>query len=439
MVRDGFSSQYGFILACIGSAVGMGNIWRFPVLVSKYGGLTFLIPFLIFVVLIAATGVIEEFALGRKAKSGPIGAFGVCTKTRFNNEKIGNFIGFFPVIGSLALAIGYSVVMAWIFKYTYLAINGEMFAFGTNMDKIGAEFGATANESGFWIFLALLVCALIMSQGISKGIEKANKIMLPLLFGMFLILAFYVAFLPNTQKGYEYIFAISSDGLFDPEVWIFAFGQAFFSMSVAGNGSIIYGSYLSDGKDIPNSAKYVAIFNVLSAFLAAFVIIPAIATTGDELTQGGPGLMFIHLVSVLNDMQGGRVIGLIFFICVLFAGITSIINLYEAPIATIEQKFKLKRGLAVFIIHFIGLICAILIQKIVSEWMDFVSIYVCPFGALLAGIMFFWILGKENGLKAVNNGAKKQMGDKFWFCGKYIYCLCALIALIAGAILGGIG
>lgn len=438
-MKDGFSNQYGFILACIGSAVGMGNIWRFPVLVSKYGGLTFLIPFLIFVILIAATGVIEEFSLGRRAKSGPIGAFGFCTKTRFNNEKIGKIIGFLPVVGSLALAIGYTVVMSWIFKYTYLAINGDLFAFGTSMDKIGAEFGKTADDSKIWIFVALVVSAFIMSFGIAKGIEKANKIMLPLLFGMFIILAFYIAFLPNTSKGYEYIFTFSIDGFFDPEVWIFAFGQAFFSMSVAGNGSVIYGSYLNDSEDIPNSAKYVAIFNVLSAILAAFVIIPAIAATGDELTQGGPGLMFIHLVSVLNDMQGGRIVGLVFFICVLFAGITSIINLYEAPIATLQQKFALKRYSAVFIIHIVGLFSAILIQKIVSEWMDFVSIYVCPLGALLTGIMFFWIYGKENGLKAVNNGAKSFVGDKFWFLGKYVYCLCALIALIAGAIFGGIG
>lgn len=173
--------------------------------------------------------------------------------------------------------------------------------------------------------------------------------------------------------------------------------------------------------------------------LAAFVIIPAIAVSGGQLDSGGPGLMFIHLVNVMNGMPGGRIIEMVFYVCVLFAGVSSIINLYEAPVAFLQEKFGLKRINATIVIHILGIIVALLIQAIVSPWMDVVSIYICPLGALLAGIMFFWVAGKDFVLEQVNMGAKKPIGSWFYPLGKYIYCILALVALIAGAKFGGIG
>ena len=145
--RDGFQSKWGFILACIGSAVGMGNIWRFPIMVQKYGGMTFLLPYFIFVILIGSTGVIEEFALGRRAAAGPVGAFGMCTKERTGSEKSGKAIGAIPIIGALMLAIGYTVVLGWIFKYTFMSLSGSLFSLGTDMGAIGGTFGMTAPEA----------------------------------------------------------------------------------------------------------------------------------------------------------------------------------------------------------------------------------------------------------------------------------------------------
>ena len=162
--RDGFSGKRGFILASIGSAVSMGNIWRFPAMVSLWGGLTFIIPYLIFVVLISATGVIGEFALGRAAKAGPCGAFGMCTERRFGNRKVGERIGLIPVIGSLALAIGYTCVVAWIIKYTVMAFNGDLFAMGQDMDVIAGMFNDTARAWGanMWVVVAAVATLLIM-------------------------------------------------------------------------------------------------------------------------------------------------------------------------------------------------------------------------------------------------------------------------------------
>ncbi len=439
--RDGFRSRSGFIIACIGSAVGMGNIWRFPMLVSTWGGLTFLIPYFIFVVLIASTGVIEEFALGRAGGAGPMGSFGRCTELRYGKRKIGERIGYIPILGSLALAIGYTCVMGWIFKYTFMAFTGDMLAMGQNMDIIAGTFGSTASSWGanVWIVIAIAVSFAIMSFGIADGIEKANKLMMPVLFVLFIALGVYVFTLAGSSEGYRYILTINPAGLKEPKLWIYAFGQAFFSLSVAGNGSVIYGSYLSKSECIPSSARNVAVFDTLAALLAAFVIIPAMATGGAQLDSGGPGLMFIYLVNVINGMAGGRVVGMVFFVCVTFAGLTSIINLYEAPVAFLQEKFNLKRVPATAVIHVLGCAVALCIQAIVSQWMDVVSIYICPLGALLAAVMFFWVGGKKFALEAVNLGARKPIGKWFYPLGKYVYCASALLALIAGAALGGIG
>lgn len=440
--RDSFKSRSGFILACIGSAVGMGNIWRFPNLVSTYGGLTFILPYFLFVILIGSTGVIEEFALGRAAQSGPVGAFGWAMEKR-GNRRAGEAIGFLPVLGSLALAIGYTVVLGWIIKYAFMAYSGALAAMGQDMDVIGGTFGTTADSWGanIWIVIAVVISFGIMAFGISGGIEKANKVMMPVLFGLFVILGIHIAFLPGASSGYKYILTINPAGLADPKVWIYAFGQAFFSLSVAGNGSVIYGSYLSRDEDIPSAARNVAVFDTLAALLAAFVIIPAMAAAGEQLSAGGPGLMFIYLVNVMNGFGGAtaRIIEILFFTCVLFAGVSSIINLYEAPVAFLQDMFRLKRGPATAAILAAGCFIALCIQHITSQWMDVVSIYICPLGALLAGIMFFWVLNKKDALEQVNLGSRKEVGGWFYPLGRYVYIACALIALIAGALLGGIG
>lgn len=271
-------------------------------------------------------------------------------------------------------------------------------AFGTTAPEaetltgaIGDMFnnGLFSYGNGAQFVFCVVVSLLIMGFGVGGGIEKANKVMMPVLFGLFLILSVYVAFLPGSSAGYKYIFTFNGAGLVDPKVWVYAVGQAFFSLSVAGNGSVIYGSYLLKDEDIPSSARNVAIFDTIASLLAALVIIPAMAVCGQECSSGGPGLMFVYLVNVLNTIKGGRVIGMIFFICVLFAGISSVVNLYEAPVSFLQEKLKLGRVPAVAMIGAVGAFIALIIQSWTSPWMDVVSIYICPLGALLAGIVFF--------------------------------------------------
>ena len=437
--RDTFTNRLGFILACIGSAVGMGNLWMFPTRVSLYGGGSFLIPYFIFVVLIGSTGVIGEMAFGRATRSGSVGAFGAAAE-RKGKRKLGEALGLIPTIGALAMAIGYTVVMGWILKYMVGTFTGATLA-PTDVDGYGAAFGSTASAFGNngWQIAALLICMAITMLGIGKGIEKANKIMMPLFYVLFVGLGIYIALQPGAMEGYRYIFRVDPVALKDPMTWIYALGQAFFSLSIAGNGTIIYGSYLPDEENIPASAARVAFFDTLAACLAALVIIPAMATAGTQLDQGGPGLMFIFLPNLFHSMPGGSVFAIIFFVAVFFAGMTSLLNLYETPIATLQEKFNSGRIPACLVIAVVGTVVSLCIQGIVSGWMDVLSIYICPLGAGLAAVMFFWFCKKEFVESEVNKSRSKPMFGWFYPLCKYVFCPICFLVLILGALNGGIG
>lgn len=438
--RDSFRSRWGFKLACIGSAVGMGNIWLFPSRMSAYGGATFLIPYVIFVVLIASTGVIGEMAFGRAAVGGPVAAFGAAEERRTGRRRLGEALGLIPVLGSLAMAIGYSVVVGWILKYAAAAFTGAALE-NQGVEAFTAYFNNTAASWGNtgWQVTAMAGTLLIMALGIGGGIERANKVMMPLFFCLFVGLAVYIATLPGAADGYRYIFVLKPEGLLDPMVWVYALGQAFFSLSVAGNGTLIYGSYLSKEADVPESARMVAFFDTMAAVLSALVIIPAMATAGETLTQSGPGLMFIYLPNLFREMPGGRVLMAVFFVAALFAGVTSLVNLFEAPTATLQEKLHLSRRAAVAVIGAVGLAVGLCIQGIVSGWMDVCSIYACPIGALLAGVFFYWVWGKEDCLAQVNLARRHPLGPWFYPLAKYVYCGVTVAVLILGAVNGGIG
>ncbi len=437
--RDSFTSRWGFILSCIGSAVGMGNIWMFSTRVSSHGGGAFLIAYFIFVVLIGFTGTIGEMSFGRATRSGPVDAFGIACETK-GKRKIGEALGLIPVVGSLAMAIGYTVVMGWILKYTVGAFTGSTLG-QENVEEFASRFGSMASAFGnnLWQLLALCLAMIILMFGIGGGIERANRIMMPVFFLLFVGLGVYVAFQPGSLEGYKYIFSVDTAALANPTTWIFALGQAFFSLSVAGSGTLIYGSYLSDEENVPASGGRVAFFDTLAAMLAALVIIPAMATTGAKLDSGGPGLLFIYLPNLMKGMPGGWLVCIIFFVAVFFAGLSSLINLYEAPIATVQEKFHLSRRPACGVIAVISIVISILIQGIVSGWMDVLSIFICPLGAGLAGIMFFWVLGKDYVNQEVNKGRIKPFSRNFYTISKYIYVPVCFLVLIIGAIMGGIG
>lgn len=427
-----FSGKVGFVLACVGSAVGMGNIWLFPYRLGQYGGSAFLIPFVIFMVILGGSGVVGEIAFGRAMKTGPLGAFKKALQMR--NIKHGHYLGTIPLIGCLLIGIGYSVIVGWVIKFIGGSITGSIL----NEDSVEYFQNITGSFSSvLWHIIALFITFIVMFFGVSGGIEKLNKIVMPAFFIMFLLLAVFVLFTPKALEGYAYLFTPNWECLADPKTWIAALGQAFFSLSLAGSGTIIYGSYFSEKEDVISSAKNICFFSFIASILAAIVIIPAVFSFGLESElKSGPPLMFITMPMIFKLLPAGQLVAIIFFVAVFFAAITSLVNLFEAPVEFFQSHFGLSRGKSVAVIGAIATCVGVLIEnaEIVGIWMDILSVYVVPLGALLAGIMFFWVCGKKFVHEQVELGRQKPVGKFFDFTTRYVFVGLILITYVVSIV-----
>ena len=427
-----FKSTVGFVLACVGSAVGMGNIWMFPYRLGQYGGAAFLIPYLIFIALFGLVGLSAEFALGRMAKTGTLGAYAYCWKNKF-----GKYIGWLPLLGSLGIAIGYSVILGWVFRSIQGVLTNELLtndipAFFTNMTQSFSNVPCH--------FLVLFVTCLLLFTSATNAIEKANKVLMPAFFILFIILAIRVSLFDGAIEGYKFLFVPKWEYLLNKETWIMAMGQAFFSLSITGSGMIVYGAYLKDDVDIPKASMQTAIFDTIAAMLAALAIMPAVFSFGIDPVSG-PSLMFLTLPEVFKQMPLGNFFALFFFISVAFAGITSLINMLEAVCESWQNRFHISRKKAVLVCGIITFIVSVCIENgdIVGKWMDVVTIYIIPFAALLGAITIYYVLGWNALKQELDKGRKKPVGPTFKFLGKYVYVFLALIILILGILYNGIG
>lgn len=427
-----FKSTVGFVLACVGSAVGMGNIWMFPYRLGQYGGAAFLIPYLIFIALFGLVGLSAEFALGRMAKTGTLGAYAYCWKNKF-----GKYIGWLPLLGSLGIAIGYSVILGWVFRSIQGVLTSELLtndipAFFTNMTQSFSNVPCH--------FLVLFVTCLLLFTSATNAIEKVNKVLMPAFFILFIILAIRVSLFNGAIEGYKFLFVPKWEYLLNKETWIMAMGQAFFSLSITGSGMIVYGAYLKDDVDIPKASMQTAIFDTIAAMLAALAIMPSVFSFGIDPVSG-PSLMFLTLPEVFKQMPLGNFFALFFFISVAFAGITSLINMLEAVCESWQNRFHISRKKAVLLCGIITFIISVCIENgdIVGKWMDVVTIYIIPFAALLGAITIYYILGWNALKQELDKGRKKPVGPTFKFLGKYVYVFLALIILILGILYNGIG
>ena len=427
-----FKSTVGFVLACVGSAVGMGNIWMFPYRLGQYGGAAFLIPYLIFIALFGLVGLSAEFALGRMAKTGTLGAYAYCWKNKF-----GKYIGWLPLLGSFGIAIGYSVILGWVFRSIQGVLTNELLtndipAFFTNMTQSFSNVPCH--------FLVLFVTCLLLFTSATNAIEKANKVLMPAFFILFIILAIRVSLFNGAIEGYKFLFVPKWEYLLNKETWIMAMGQAFFSLSITGSGMIVYGAYLKDDVDIPKASMQTAVFDTIAAMLAALAIMPAVFSFGIDPVSG-PSLMFLTLPEVFKQMPLGNFFALFFFISVAFAGITSLINMLEAVCESWQNRFHISRKKAVLLCGIITFIISVCIENgdIVGKWMDVVTIYIIPFAALLGAITIYYILGWNALKQELDKGRKKPVGPTFKFLGKYVYVFLAIIILILGILYNGIG
>jgi len=334
--EKGFSGKLGFVLATAGSAVGLGNIWRFPYLAAKQGGGIFLFVYLILVFTFGFCLVITETALGRKTGKSALTAYG-------NLSSRWTFLGYFEVFIPMFIVPYYSLIGGWVIKYFFTFLTGQMASAATS--SFFPSFISNTWSPLFWFVIFVVCTMLIVIQGVQKGIEKASKIIMPILVFLSLIIAIYSMSLPGAMAGVKY-FLLPDFSEFSFSTVLSALGQMFYSNSIAMGILITYGSYMKKDVDMVSSVKQIQIFDTGIACMAALMIIPAVfAFSGGDpaALKAGAGLMFITLPKVFFSMRMGGFFGTLFFVLVFFAALTSSISLLEAIVSGLQEKFKWSR------------------------------------------------------------------------------------------------
>lgn len=422
-----FTSHWGFLLSAVGSAVGMANVWGFPAKMGANGGGAFLVAYLIFVALFSTVGLAAEYAIGRRSKTGTLGSYKKAWGTRGDAMgKIGGTLGWLPMIGSLCIALGYACIISYVLKAFYGSVTGELMHVDTG-EWFGSFSGADFSVVPFHV-IVVVGTLLTLLLG-AKSIEKSNKVMMPVFFIIFVVLAVRVAFLPGAAEGYKFMFTPRWEELLDPMVWVWAMGQAFFSLSVTGSGMIVYGAYLDDKEDVVKLAVRTAVFDTVAALTAALVIIPACFAYGLDV-GAGPSLLFVTLPRILQDIPFGQLFAIILYSAMVFAGVSSLQNMFEAVGESLQNRFpKLSRKLTLAILGVLCLGIGIFIEPIHKwgPWLDIISIYIIPIGATLGALSWFWIMKKEDILDEINKGAMKNRGGFWYNAGRFFYVPCALI------------
>lgn len=339
--RSNFSSRIGFVFAAAGSAVGLGNIWRFPYLAAQYGGGSFLITYIILSVTFGFTLMIAEFAIGRKTGLSAIGAF----------KKLDHRFGFLGILASLVPVIifpYYSVIGGWVVKYMAVFLTGHG-ADAAN-DSYFGTFTSASVEPIVWFALFLGCTAIIVLFGVEKGIEAVSRFLMPILVLLTLGIAIYSLTLDGAMEGAAYYLIPHMDD-FSAKTILAAMGQLFYSMSLAMGIMVTYGSYTKKNNHLENSVHQIEFFDTGIAFLAGLMIVPSVFVfSGKDSLSVGPGLMFVTLPKVFHSMPFGDVIGAVFFILVFFAALTSSISLMETIVSIVRDQFHWSRRFAALVI-----------------------------------------------------------------------------------------
>jgi len=361
--RSSFSGKIGFVLAAAGSAVGLGNIWRFPYLAAKYGGGIFLLVYIVLALTFGYALMTAEIALGRKTGLSAVGAF------KSLNSKF-TFIGYLAAIVPIIILPYYSVIGGWVMKYLAAFLTGEAGAAAT--DTYFSSFISNPVEPVIWFCVFIGITALFVLFGVEKGIEKGSKIMMPILVVLSIAIAVYSLTMPGALDGLKY-YLLPDFSKFSATTVLAAMGQLFYSMSLAMGIMITYGSYMKKDVKLENSVKQIEIFDTGIAFLAGLMIIPAVfAFSGGtpEALGKGPSLMFVTLPKVFETMAGGQIIGAAFFLLVLFAALTSSISLFETVLSFICDKTKLQRKPACLVVFLFSVLIGLLSAFGYSIWAD---------------------------------------------------------------------
>ena len=438
--RSSFSGKLGYVLAVAGSAVGLGNIWRFPYLAAKYGGGIFLLVYLILMLTFGYVLIVSETTLGRLTRKSPVGAFGKFGKSL--PFKIGGWVN--AIIPMLIIPY-YSVIGGWVFKYLFEYLRGSTDALAE--DSYFTGFITAGASVEVWFLIFTLVVLLIIVAGVEHGIEKVSKMMMPVLVILAVVVSIYSVTRPGALEGVKY-FLIPNFDNFSWMTIVAAMGQMFYSLSIAMGILYTYGSYMKKDVDIEQSTSQIEIFDTAIAFLAGLMIIPAVFSFFDgdpEKLKAGPSLMFITLPKVFASMGMGRIIGIVFFLLVLLAALTSAISLAESCVSTIEDQLGWKRNIASVVI---GIIIVILgsFSALGFGMLDFVQILgmsildffdfltnslMMPIAALSTCILIVYVIGVDKIIEEVEQSSKFKRKGLYKFFIKYLAPICILVILIS--------
>jgi neurotransmitter:Na+ symporter, NSS family len=444
--RGNWGSRLGFILAAAGSAVGLGNIWGFPMQVGRGGGAIFVLLYLVCVFVICFPILLAELALGRSSGKSPIEAFAV---TKPNTPWW--IVGAIGVMAGVGILSFYAVIAGWTLAYIWFTATGAVI--GTP-EQIGGFFGAFVADGNKNVVLSLSVLAItaaIILGGVQKGIERAAKFMMPALLGLLVLLAIRALSLPGAKEGLAYYLQPDFSEISNPRVLNAALGQAFFSLSLGMGAMITYGSYLSKQTNAVTSAAWVAFLDTSVALLAGFIIFPAgFSILGFDPSTEGPGLIFAVLPQLFSTLPGGQLFGTFFFVLLGLAALTSTISLLEVPVsAMVDRGWARKKAVLVLT----GVIMALAVPSVLSQgavsWlsnvpglgMDFLTLmatvwnnWALPIGGLTISIFVGWVWGADKAVAELTAEGANFPGAKAWvFLIKYVCPLAILFIIIMTA------
>lgn len=443
--RSSFTGRIGFVFAAAGSAVGLGNLWRFPYLAAKYGGGIFLLSYVILAVTFGFALMLAEISIGRKTGKSAIEAYGSL------NKKWG-FLGKLTSIVPMIILPYYCVIGGWVIKYFVTYVSGQ--------GKAAAEadfftgFISKTGEPIVWLFVYIALTAVVVMLGVEKGIEKFSKVLMPVLVALSLGIAIYTLTLPGAGAGVKYYFMPDFDK-FSVMTVLAALGQLFYSLSISMGILITYGSYMPKNSSIEKSVHQIELFDSGIAIVAGLMIVPSVFvfTGGNEdMLQAGAGLMFEMLPKIFSTIPLGNIIGVVFFLLVFFAALTSSISLMETVVSIIQDKLHLKRtticlivvaGCTLFALPStlgFGLWENIKIFGLnFLDFFDFISnSVIMPIVALLTCVFVGYVIKPKTLSEEIALTGKFKSEKIFTVIIKYIAPVC-ILAILISSVLNGLG
>ena len=421
--RESWGSHIGFIMAAAGSAIGLGNIWKFPYIAGENGGAAFVFVYLICIAVIGLPVLMAEVLMGRTTHRNPVGAF-----RALNNSKFWTTVGGLGVVAGFLILSYYAVVAGWALGYVVEAVKGSFYQY-TSPEMAGEHFNQLVGNPvwilGFHLLFSLITMWVVYA-GVKGGIERGSKIMMPALFIIILILVFRGLTLPGSGKGMAFLWVADWSKISANSVLV-ALGHAFFTLSLGMGAMMTYGSYMSDKENIPSATIQIVILDTVIALLAGMAIFTAVFSAGLDPTAG-PGLIFQTLPVVFAKMPGGYIFSILFFVLLVVAALSSAISLLEVIVAYFVDERKWPRHKAVLLMGGIAFLIGVpssLSYNVMSnvhffglnffDLVDYLAANVLlPLGGLLIAVFVAWIWGSDRALRAIKTGAPAWFAEKHW-------------------------